>query len=236
MAGGTNQWPPEGGGGSQYRQPGFASGGPDDPAMGGSGYYGGGQGGGWGSSYGFKPKGPTQWAGPNAHYPNWNDDPSSGYANDVAMINAGPWPGGGGGMGGGWGSPWTGGGGGFGPGLIGWHVADGPGSGMGGHRPLVRTADFQDSNNNGVDDRDEEGYSYTRPGDEGYVGVEEGGGDVAASPFNWGSVGAGRLAKAKEYAALGQMGRAKDVFTSGVKGGAWSPEIHQQLRTFKTGG
>ena len=213
MAGGTNQWPPEGG----MSRPGFASGGPDDPVMG---YYGGGQGGGWGGDYGFKakqavmpegwqsgdpnpwnPGGPTQWAGPNAHYPNWNDDPSSGYANDVALMNAGPW---------------TGGGGGFGPGLMsggddsgyygGWRVFDGPGSGM---------------------------WNEPEGGYEEYVEpvVEE-----EAAPFDWGAVGAGRLAKAKEYAALGQMGRAKDVFTSGVKGGAWSPEIHQQLRTFKTGG
>jgi len=146
--------------------------------------------------------GPTQWAGPNAIYPNWGDDPSSGYANDVALINAGPWPGG---DGGGWGGPWTGGGGGFGPGLM-WDVQDGPGSGMW--------------------NEPEGGYDeYVEP-----VVEEE------AAPFNWGSVGAGRLAKAKEYAALGQMGKAKNVFTSGDKGGAWSPEIHQQLRTFKTGG
>jgi len=217
MAGGTNQWPPEGGMG----RPGFVSGGPDDPAMGGSGYYSGGQGGGWGGDYGFKakqavmpegwqsgdpnpwnPGGPNQWAGPNAIYPNWNDDPSSGYANDVALINAGPWPGG---DGGGWGGPWTGGGGGFGPGLM-WDVQDGPGSGMW--------------------NEPEGGYDeYVEP-----VVEEE------AAPFNWGSVGAGRLAKAKEYAALGKMGRAKNVFTSGKKGGAWSPEIAQQLRTFKTGG
>ena len=33
--------------------------------------------------------GPTQWAGPNAIYPNWGDDPSSGYANDVALTYVG---------------------------------------------------------------------------------------------------------------------------------------------------
>jgi hypothetical protein len=32
--------------------------------------------------------GPTQWAGPNASYPNWGDA-AGGYANDVAIINAG---------------------------------------------------------------------------------------------------------------------------------------------------
>ena len=29
--------------------------------------------------------GPTQWAGPNAIYPNWNDAPG-GFANDVALL------------------------------------------------------------------------------------------------------------------------------------------------------
>ena len=32
--------------------------------------------------------GPTQWAGPNAHYPNWNDAPGP-FANDVAMMPMG---------------------------------------------------------------------------------------------------------------------------------------------------
>ena len=32
---------------------------------------------------------PVQWAGPNAIYPNWGDDPSSGYANDVALTYLG---------------------------------------------------------------------------------------------------------------------------------------------------
>jgi len=40
----------------------------------------------------FKPTGPTQWAGPDAFYPNWNDDPSSGYANDVAIMPRLPVP------------------------------------------------------------------------------------------------------------------------------------------------
>jgi hypothetical protein len=31
---------------------------------------------------------PTQWAGPNATYPNW-DDPAGSFANDVALINMG---------------------------------------------------------------------------------------------------------------------------------------------------
>jgi len=35
-----------------------------------------------------QPTGPTQWAGPDAYYPNWNDDPSSGFANDVAVLPA----------------------------------------------------------------------------------------------------------------------------------------------------
>jgi len=39
-----------------------------------------------------QPTGPTQWAGPDAHYPNWNDDPSSGYANDVAILPPLPVP------------------------------------------------------------------------------------------------------------------------------------------------
>ena len=34
---------------------------------------------------------PTQWAGPNAHYPNW-DDPAGPYANDVAIMNMGTPP------------------------------------------------------------------------------------------------------------------------------------------------
>ena len=39
-----------------------------------------------------QPTGPTQWAGPDAYYPNWNDDPSSGYANDVALLPPLPVP------------------------------------------------------------------------------------------------------------------------------------------------
>ena len=34
---------------------------------------------------------PTQWAGPNAHYPNW-DDPAGPFANDVAIMNMGTPP------------------------------------------------------------------------------------------------------------------------------------------------
>ena len=39
-----------------------------------------------------QPTGLMQWAGPDAHYPNWNDDPSSGYANDVAILPPLPVP------------------------------------------------------------------------------------------------------------------------------------------------
>ena len=244
MAGGTNQWPPNGGGGGQggMNKPHWYRPELNEPQPG--------TGGGWGSDYGFKPK--------PGKYPDINFDGGGWGEIDPGYNHPG--------FGGGWGGPWTGGGGGFGPGLIngdgyGWHVADGPGSGMWGDpggQPSWNGAapeGFQPPTSPAVtyalEDfyNPETGETWTassggwtppagwvrgRPGEQSEV--EEGGGDVAATPFDWGAVGAGRLAKAKEYAALGKMGRAKNVFTSGKKGGAWSPEIAQQLRTFKTGG
>lgn len=53
--------------------------------------------------------------------------------------------------------------------------------------------------------------------------------------FDWGDVGAGRLAKAKEFAAAGKMGKARNVFQSGAKGGTWSPQILQQMKAWQKG-
>jgi hypothetical protein len=53
--------------------------------------------------------------------------------------------------------------------------------------------------------------------------------------FDWGDVGAGRLAKAKEFALAGKMGRAKNVFESGKKAGKWSPQMLQQMKAYQRG-
>ena len=48
--------------------------------------------------------------------------------------------------------------------------------------------------------------------------------------FDWGDVSAGRLAKAKEFATAGKMGRAKQMYERG--GGKWSPTISNQFRAW----
>ena len=56
--------------------------------------------------------------------------------------------------------------------------------------------------------------------------------------FDWGSVGAGRLAKAKEFAAAGKMGKARAMFEGGVEGkskGTWSPQMLHQMKAWQKG-
>lgn len=53
--------------------------------------------------------------------------------------------------------------------------------------------------------------------------------------FDWGDVGAGRLAKAKEFAAAGKMGQARNVFETGKKGGKWNPNVHAQFKAWAKG-
>jgi hypothetical protein len=53
--------------------------------------------------------------------------------------------------------------------------------------------------------------------------------------FDWGKVGAGRLAEAKRLAAAGKMSQARDVFSSGKKGGKWDKGIHQQMQAWQKG-
>ena len=48
--------------------------------------------------------------------------------------------------------------------------------------------------------------------------------------FDWGDASAGRLAKAKEFATAGNMGRAKQMYERG--GGKWSPTISNQFRAW----
>ena len=51
--------------------------------------------------------------------------------------------------------------------------------------------------------------------------------------FDWGDASAGRLAKAKEFATAGKMGRAKQMYEKG--GGKWSPGIGNQFRAWAKG-
>ena len=51
--------------------------------------------------------------------------------------------------------------------------------------------------------------------------------------FDWGDATAGRLAKAKEFATAGKMGRAKQMYEKG--GGKWSPGIGNQFRAWAKG-
>lgn len=51
--------------------------------------------------------------------------------------------------------------------------------------------------------------------------------------FDWGDAKAGRLAKAKEFATAGKMGRAKQMYEKG--GGKWSPGIGNQFRAWAKG-
>lgn len=51
--------------------------------------------------------------------------------------------------------------------------------------------------------------------------------------FDWGDASAGRLAKAKEFATAGKMGRAKQMYERG--GGKWSPGIGNQFRAWAKG-
>ena len=51
--------------------------------------------------------------------------------------------------------------------------------------------------------------------------------------FDWGDASAGRLAKAKEFATAGKMGRAKQMYERG--GGTWSPGIGNQFRAWAKG-
>jgi len=48
--------------------------------------------------------------------------------------------------------------------------------------------------------------------------------------FDWGDASAGRLAKAKEFATAGKMGRAKQMYEKG--GGKWSPAMGNQFRAW----
>lgn len=49
--------------------------------------------------------------------------------------------------------------------------------------------------------------------------------------FDWGDATAGRLAKAKELAAAGKMGQAKQMYERG--GGKWSPGMHSQFKAWQ---
>jgi hypothetical protein len=119
-----------------------------------------------------------------------------------------------------------------------------------------RTADFRDSNNNGVDDRDEGGGNQLGPWQPGGGGRPEhtywpqpGGGDFQARPTQpgggwfgglrphrppidrWAGLGRGfsqdQFWKAKAFADRGKMGRAKQAIMQG--GGQWSPQLRGLL-------
>ena len=49
--------------------------------------------------------------------------------------------------------------------------------------------------------------------------------------FDWGDATAGRLAKAKVLAAAGKMGKAQKMYERG--GGKWSPGIHSQFKAWQ---
>lgn len=57
--------------------------------------------------------------------------------------------------------------------------------------------------------------------------------DNYGGDWNWGDASAGRLAKAKEFATAGKMGRAKQMYEKG--GGKWSPGIGNQFRAWAKG-
>ncbi len=56
--------------------------------------------------------------------------------------------------------------------------------------------------------------------------------------FNWGKVGAGRLAQSKALAQQGKFGKAKAMFTGGVKGksqGTWDKNTLRQMKAWHQG-
>jgi hypothetical protein len=217
MSGGMNQqYPPMGGGmgggppmitGGPYQgspqmsRPGFAVGGPDDPAMGGSGYYGGGQGGGTGAVKAVMPR-PGMPSGV-AGYPSY----------DPGMFNPG------GGMGGG---SWNG------PAPPGFTHGGGPSTAALEEFRNPTTGETWTASHGGY--RPPPGWERVGGSGFSARPTQPGGG-MQGGFGNWAGLGQGfsqdQFWKAKSFADRGKMGRAKQAIMQG--GGQWSPQLRGLL-------
>lgn len=198
------------------RQPGFVSGGANDPAQGGTGYYGGGSAS-WGGNYGNQ----------------INPGVGTGYQNLLPSMGDGnPWS---------WNVPYTGpymgvGGQGNPPGVqqvTHTTPAADPYAGIDAGR-LAQAQRFADAGMFGRA-KQQIGLGGGNWDDVGGLLRQEAKSDPyvkgSSMGFDWGDATAGRLAKAKELAAAGKMGQAKQMYERG--GGKWSPGMHSQFKAWQ---
>ena len=212
------------------RQPGFASGGPDDPAQGGTGYYGGGSAS-WGGDYG-------NWANknvpPGGNFGNWGGNPN---ASGLVWGTSGPSPY----PGWGWSPPVQN------PGmpvtpptsenLINPNTQTTPPANPFAGIDAGRLAQAQRYANAGLFGRAKQQIGLGGGNWDNVGGLLRQ--DAKENPyvkgssmgFDWGDATAGRLAKAKELAAAGKMGQAKQMYERG--GGKWSPGMHSQFKAWQ---